>query len=42
MISYDGLWKVMKERGISQYALINQYGISFFYGAGDGNPCGSF
>ena len=28
MISYDGLWKVMKERGISQYALINQYGIS--------------
>ena len=28
MISYDNLWKVMKERGISQYALIKQYKIS--------------
>lgn len=28
MISYDNLWKVMKERGITQYALINTYHIS--------------
>ena len=28
MISYENLWKVMKERGISQYALIKQYNIS--------------
>lgn len=28
MISYDNLWVVMKERGISQYALIKQYHIS--------------
>lgn len=28
MISYDNLWKVMKEKGISQYALIKQYHIS--------------
>lgn len=28
MISYDRLWITMKERGISQYALIKQYGIS--------------
>ena len=28
MISYDNLWNVMKERGISQYALIKQYHIS--------------
>lgn len=28
MISYDKLWDVMKERGISQYALIKQYHIS--------------
>lgn len=27
MISYDGLWKVMKELGISQYALINYISI---------------
>lgn len=27
-MSYDGLWKVMRERGISQYALINQYHVS--------------
>ena len=28
MISYDNLWVVMKERGISQYALIKTYHIS--------------
>ena len=28
MISYDNLWNVMKEKGISQYALINTYHIS--------------
>lgn len=28
MISYDHLWTVMKERGISQYALIKNYHIS--------------
>lgn len=28
MIIYDGLWDVMKKRGISQYALIKHYGIS--------------
>lgn len=28
MISYENLWNVMKERGISQYALIKQYKIS--------------
>ena len=28
MISYDNLWNVMKERGISQYALIKRYHIS--------------
>lgn len=28
MISYDNLWNVMKEKGISQYALIKQYHIS--------------
>ncbi len=28
MIVYDRLWKTMKERGISQYALIKQYKIS--------------
>ena len=28
MISYDNLWLLMKERGISQYALIKQYHIS--------------
>ncbi|MBQ2667517.1 MAG: helix-turn-helix transcriptional regulator [Clostridia bacterium] len=28
MISYDNLWKVMKEKGISQYALIKQYKVS--------------
>ncbi len=28
MISYENLWKIMKSRKISQYALIKQYGIS--------------
>ena len=28
MISYAKLWNVMKEKGISQYALIKKYGIS--------------
>lgn len=28
MISYDKLWKVMKEKGITQYALIKRYNIS--------------
>lgn len=28
MITYNNLWNVMKERGLSQYALINHYGIS--------------
>ena len=28
MISYNNLWKVMKEKGISQYALIKKYNVS--------------
>ena len=28
LISYDDLWNVMKERGISQYALIKKYNVS--------------
>ena len=28
MISYDGLWDVMKKKGITQYALIKKYNIS--------------
>ncbi len=28
MISYENLWHVMKEKGISQYALIKQYKVS--------------
>lgn len=28
MISYNNLWKVMKEKGISQYTLIKNYHIS--------------
>lgn len=28
MISYDNLWTVMREKGVSQYALIKQYKIS--------------
>ena len=28
LISYENLWNVMKDKGISQYALIRQYHIS--------------
>lgn len=28
MIKYDKLWQTMKDRGISQYKLIKNYGIS--------------
>ena len=28
MITYDNLWKVMREKGISQYALITRFHIS--------------
>lgn len=28
MISYDNLWKVMKEKGVTQYTLIKTYKIS--------------
>ena len=28
MISYDNLWNVMKEKGVSQYALIKKHNIS--------------
>lgn len=28
MISYDKLWRTMRERGITQYALIKKYNIS--------------
>lgn len=28
MISYEKLWETMKEKGITQYALIKQYHIS--------------
>ena len=28
MITFDKLWKTMKERGVSQYALIKEYHIS--------------
>ena len=28
LISYDSLWLVMKEKGITQYALIKKYNIS--------------
>lgn len=28
MIVFDRLWNVMREKGISQYKLINEYGIS--------------
>ncbi|MBR2319384.1 MAG: helix-turn-helix transcriptional regulator [Clostridia bacterium] len=28
MISYDNLWNVMKEKGITQYTLIKKYHIS--------------
>lgn len=28
MIVFDPLWETMKKKGVSQYALIKQYGIS--------------
>ena len=28
MISYEKLWATMKEKGVSQYALIKKYGVS--------------
>ena len=28
MIVFDGLWRVMKEKGISQYKLIKEFNIS--------------
>ncbi len=28
MISYDNLWKTMKEKGVTQYALIKKFGVS--------------
>ena len=28
LISYDNLWKVMKEKGVTQYALIKRYNVS--------------
>ncbi len=28
MISYDNLWRTMKEKGVTQYALIKKYNIS--------------
>lgn len=28
MISYNRLWHTMKEKGVTQYALIKKYGIS--------------
>ena len=28
MISYDPFWKTLEEKAISQYALINKYGLS--------------
>ena len=28
MISYENLWNVMKEKGVTQYALIRKFGVS--------------
>ncbi len=28
MISYDNLWQTMREKGVTQYALIKKYNIS--------------
>ncbi|MBA4700287.1 MAG: helix-turn-helix transcriptional regulator [Ruminococcus sp.] len=28
MISYEPLWNTLEEKGISQYALIKEYGVS--------------
>ncbi len=30
MISYEPLWKTMKERGVTTYALIYKYGFSSY------------
>ena len=29
MITFDPLWKTMKEKNISQYKLVKEYGFSF-------------
>lgn len=28
MISYDGLWRTMKEKGVTQYTLIKKHNVS--------------
>ena len=28
MITYDKLWSLLKQRGVTQYKLINYYGVS--------------
>lgn len=28
MISYEPLWETLEEKGVTQYQLINQYGVS--------------
>ena len=28
MISYENLWRTMKEKGVTQYALIKKHGVS--------------
>ena len=28
MISYDNLWNTMREKGVTQYALIKKHGVS--------------
>ena len=28
MISYNNLWETMKEKGVTQYALIKKFGVS--------------
>lgn len=28
MITYDRLWRTMREKGVTQYALIHTYGVS--------------
>ena len=28
MISYENLWRVMKEKGVTQYTLIKKYNVS--------------
>lgn len=36
MIKYDPLWRTLKEKGISQYQLIKDYGIDT---AASAEPC---